>query len=83
VKSLESLDYKDTDKRKRFKKVDHLEFENALYLWFLQDRDQHKIVSNDIICKQAMIFHSVLCIKENYTFVASSSSVNRLKKRRG
>lgn len=67
--------------RKTLKTSDNVELENAVYLWFLQQRRLHVPLSGDMICEKAILFHRQLTGNEG--FVASKGWLDRFKHRHG
>ncbi|KAG8223070.1 hypothetical protein J437_LFUL002018 [Ladona fulva] len=43
--------------RKTMKTVDNVALENAVYLWFIQQRRLHVPISGEMICEKALFFH--------------------------
>lgn len=76
-------DAADLKSRKRLRPVTHPRVDRAVYLWFLQQRDAHVPVSNEVLKEKALFFHSKMCTEAGCPFVAGNSWVTSFKSRHG
>lgn len=68
-------------KRKTLKKAEYPEVEDALYLWFLQERNRHTPISGPILAMKAKFFYKEITKKDD--FVASKGWLEGFKSRHG
>lgn len=68
--------------RKTLKQPENLVLENALFMWFMQQRRQHIPISGEIICEKARLFHREITKKED-GFTASKGWLDNFKHRHG
>lgn len=68
-------------KRQTLKTGKHPEVEEALYMWFLQDRNRHAPISGPTLAMKAKYFYKEIIKKDD--FVASKGWLERFKSRHG
>ncbi|KAG5869351.1 hypothetical protein JTB14_015118 [Gonioctena quinquepunctata] len=68
-------------KRQTLKKAEHPEVEEALYMWFLQERNRHAPISGPMLAMKAKFFYKEITKKDD--FVASKGWLERFKSRHG
>lgn len=68
-------------KRQTLKKAEHPEVEEALYMWFLQERNRHAPISGSMLAMKAKYFYKEITKKDD--FVASKGWLERFKSRHG
>ncbi|KAG8233900.1 hypothetical protein J437_LFUL005228 [Ladona fulva] len=71
-----------TKVRKTMKTADNVALENAVYLWFIQQRRLHVPISGEMICEKALFFHRQMT-ESDQGFVASKGWLDRFKHRHG
>lgn len=79
----ESLNTAQRKKVKHEKKVTHPDLDKAMYLWVVQQRSNHVILTSDLIRAKAASFHEKLCIIEKCAFSASYGWFTMFKNRHG
>lgn len=68
-------------KRQTLKKAEHPDVEEALYMWFLQERNRYTPISGPILAMKARFFYKEITKKDD--FVASHGWLERFKSRHG
>ncbi|XP_025405713.1 jerky protein homolog-like [Sipha flava] len=68
--------------RKTLKEPENLVLENALFIWFMQQRRRHIPISGEIICEKARLFHREITKQED-GFTASRGWLDNFKHRHG
>ncbi|KAF0712292.1 jerky protein-like, partial [Aphis craccivora] len=68
--------------RKTLKQPENLVLENALFIWFMQQRRRHIPISGEIICEKARLFHREIT-KQKDGFTASRGWLDNFKHRHG
>lgn len=68
-------------KRQTLKKAENPEVDEALYMWFLQERNRHTPISGPILAMKAKFFYKEITKKDD--FVASKGWLERFKSRHG
>lgn len=68
-------------KRQTLKKAEHPEVEEALNMWFLQERNRHAPTSGPMLAMKAKFFYKEITKKDD--FVASKGWLERFKSRHG
>ncbi|CAG4958097.1 unnamed protein product [Parnassius apollo] len=68
-------------KRQTLKKAKHPEVEEALYMWFRQERNKHTPISEPILATKAKFFYKEITKKDD--FLASKGWLERFKNRYG
>uniref|UniRef100_A0A336LJF0 CSON006367 protein n=1 Tax=Culicoides sonorensis TaxID=179676 RepID=A0A336LJF0_CULSO len=66
---------------KRIRGSTHPEVEQALFLWFLNERKQNKLLTQSILQIKMMEFHSLLCEKNACNFKCSTTVIELFQKR--
>ncbi|CAG5054268.1 unnamed protein product [Parnassius apollo] len=64
-------------KRQTLKKAEHPEVEEALYMWFLQERNRHAPISGPMLAMKAKYFYKEIIKKDD--FLASRGWLERFK----
>jgi len=68
--------------RKTLKQPENLVLENALFMWFMQQRRQYIPISGEIIFEKARLFHCEITKKED-GFTASKGWLDNFKHSHG
>ncbi|KAG8234429.1 hypothetical protein J437_LFUL014864 [Ladona fulva] len=68
--------------RKTMKTADNVALENAVYLWFIQQRRLHVPLSGEMICEEALLFHRQMT-EGDEGFVVSKGWLDRFKHHHG
>lgn len=68
-------------KRQTLRKAENPEVEEALYMWFLQERNRNTPISGPILAMKAKFFYKEITKKDD--FVASKGWLERFKSRHG
>lgn len=69
----------DCDKRQTLRKAENPEVEEALYTWYLQQRNRHAPISGPILAMKAKYFYKKIMKKKG--FLASTGWLDRFKSR--
>lgn len=67
--------------RKKMRNVEHPDLETALVHWFCQAREEHKIITEELLQTRANLMHPELCQKSPCNFVASRGWLYCFKRR--
>jgi len=69
------------EKRKRMRNLSYLKVDQALYAWFINERLNKNIITNEILRIKELEFHSIL--DSNTQFQGSSDFIEKFKRRHG